>query len=81
MTQDEKEPENTEKMLRNTLKMRRWLIIGGIAVGVQALLSIFSDPESNACMFQSILALGCIGYGLSMTTKIRRLSQVAADEK
>ena len=77
VTRDKKKSGNTEKMLLNTIKMRRWLIIGGIAVGVQGLLSIFSYPESNAYIFKAMLALGCIGYGLSMTPKIRRLSQGA----
>lgn len=81
MAQDKSQPENRDKMLRNTIRMRRWLIIGGIAVGVQALLSLFSQPGSNAFIFHSILALGCIGYGLSMTPKIRRLAQAAKNEK
>ncbi|MBP2169678.1 hypothetical protein J2125_002870 [Erwinia toletana] len=68
--------EDTGKILRNTIRMRRWLIIGGIAVGAQALLNAVTRPESSgALIFHSLLALGCIGYGLSMTPRIRRLSQ------
>lgn len=65
--------KDTYKALRNMIRLRRWIIIGGLAVGAQALLSFLANPESNAYVFHSILAIVCIGYGVSMTPKIRRI--------
>lgn len=76
MKRDKNTQQDAGKMLRNTVRLRRWSIIGGVAVGLQALLSVFTRPdEPGAVIFQSILALGCIGYGLSLTPRIRKLSQ------
>ncbi|NUU67938.1 hypothetical protein HQN64_17705 [Enterobacteriaceae bacterium BIT-l23] len=69
------------KVLRNTIRLRRWTIVGGIAVGVQTLLNAFTRPESPAMLiFHILLTLGCIGYGLSMTPRIRQLSQAEAQK-
>lgn len=82
MKQDKNTPQDAGKLLRNTIRLRRWIIIGGVAVGLQALLSLFTRPdESGTVVFQAILALGCIGYGLSLTPRIRSLSQTEGNEK
>ncbi|MGK3112530.1 hypothetical protein [Candidatus Pantoea formicae] len=81
MKQDKQKPADKDKVLHNMIKMRRWSIIGGLAVGAQVLLNIVTDPGSNISIFQAVLALGCIGYGLSMTPKIRKLSQAGDNEK
>lgn len=76
MKRDKNESQDAGKQLRNTIRLRRWSIIGGVAVGFQALLSIFTRPdESGAVLFQAILAMCCICYGLSLTPRIRKLSQ------
>ncbi len=76
MKRDKNTQPDAGKLLRNTKRMRFWSIIGGIAVGLQALLSVFTRPdEPGAVLFQALLALGCIGYGLSLTPRIRKLSQ------
>ena len=81
MKQDKKKPADKDKVLHNMIKMRRWSIIGGLAVGAQVLLNIVTYPDSSISVFQSLLALGCIGYGISMTPKIRKLSQAGDNEK
>lgn len=74
MKPDKQKPADKDKVLHNMIKMRRWSIIGGLAVGAQVLLNIVTDPDSTISVFQSLLALGCMGYGLSLTPKIRKLS-------
>lgn len=69
--------KDTDKTLRNMIRLRRWIIIGGLAVGAQALLSALTNPESKEYVFHSILAIVFIGYGISMTPKIRRIRQDA----
>lgn len=82
MKRDKNKPQDAGKLLRNTKRLRCWSIIGGCAVGLQALLSVFTRPdESGAVLFHSILAVGCIGYGVSLTPRIRSLSQTVESEK
>lgn len=76
MKRDKTKPQDAGKLLRNTKRLRLWSIIGGAAVGVQTLLSVFTRPEEpGMVLFHVVLAVGCIGYGLSLTPRIRRLSQ------
>ncbi|WP_157060569.1 hypothetical protein [Pantoea sp. A4] len=82
MKQDRNKQQDAGKLLRNTIRMRRWSIIGGTAVGLQALLSVLTRPDdSGTVLFQAILAIGCIGYGLSLTPRIRSLDQASEVEK
>jgi|GEM_PF-2747074 len=77
MKRDKTKPQDAGKLLRNTKRLRLWSIIGGAAVGVQTLLSVFTRPEEpGMVLFHVVLAVGCIGYGLSLTPRIRRLSQI-----
>lgn len=76
MKRENAKPQDAGKLLRNTKRLRLWSIAGGAAVGVQALLGIFTRPEeTGTVVFQVVLAVGCIGYGLSLTPRIRSLSQ------
>ena len=76
MMRDKTKPQDAGKLLRDTKRLRLWSIIGGAAVGVQTLLSVFTRPEEpGMVLFHVVLAVGCIGYGLSLTPRIRRLSQ------
>ena len=76
MKRDKTKPQDAGKLLRNTKRLRLWSIIGGAAVGVQTLLSVFTRPEEpGMVLFHVVLAVRCIGYGLSLTPRIRRLSQ------
>ncbi|MDT8852725.1 hypothetical protein RN053_19665 [Pantoea dispersa] len=76
MKRDKTKPQDAGKLLRKTKRLRLWSIIGGAAVGVQTLLNVFTRPEEPAALlFHVILAVGCIGYGLSLTPRIRSLSQ------
>lgn len=76
MKRDKTKPQDAGKLLRNSKRLRLWSIIGGAAVGVQTLLSVFTRPEEpGMVLFHVVLAVGCIGYGLSLTPRIRRLSQ------
>lgn len=82
MNRDNNVSQDAGKQLRNTIRLRRWIIIGGVAVGLQALLNIFTRPEEpGSVLFQALLALGCIGYGLSLTPRIRKLSQAVEIRK
>ena len=82
MKRDKNTQPDADKLLRNTKRLRCWSIIGGVAVGLQALLSVFTRPdEHRAVLFQALLALGCIGYGLSLTPRIRKLSQTGETSK
>lgn len=82
MKRDKNKPQGAGKLLRNTIRLRRWIIIGGVAVGLQALLSVLTRPdETGAALFQALLAFGCIGYGLSLTPRIRKLSQTRETPK
>ena len=82
MKQEKTDSLDVGKLLRNTIRQRRWSIIGGVVVGAQTLLNIFTHPdESGAVLFHVILALGCIGYGLSLTPRIRKLSQAYEEIK
>lgn len=68
--------QGAEKTLRNIILSRRWLMIGGTVTALQALLTAFTRPEAQgALLFQSLLALACLGYGLSLTPRIRRMKQ------
>lgn len=76
MKRDKTKPQDAGKLLRSTKRLRLWSIIGGAAVGVQTLLSVFTRPEEpGMVLFHVVLAVGCIGYGLSLTPRIHRLSQ------
>lgn len=73
MKMDKPVPGKNDKILINNAKMRKWLLIGGLAAGIQALLSMFTHPGSYYYIFQMVIAVFCIGYGLSVTSQIRRL--------
>jgi hypothetical protein len=81
MKMDKPVSEGNDKNLANKVRMRRWLLIGGFAVGAQALLSIFTHPDSYYYIFQFVIAFFCIGYGLSMTSQIRKLSGSEGEKK
>jgi len=73
MKMDKPVPSKNDKILINNARMRKWLLIGGLAVGIQALLSMFIHIGSYYYIFQRVIAISCIGYGLSVTSQIRRL--------
>ncbi|MGV3346230.1 hypothetical protein ACGVWS_11010 [Enterobacteriaceae bacterium LUAb1] len=77
MRWNKNKPQEANKLLRNTIRGRFWLITGGILTGLQTLLDIFirNNDESGYLTYQAVFAIFCIGYGLSLTPKIRKLSQ------
>lgn len=82
MKRDKNKTHDAGKLLRNTIRGRRWSIIGGVAVGIRALLDSLTRPdESISILFHVVLALVCIGYGLSLTPRIRKLLQAAGSDK
>lgn len=82
MKRNKNKAQDADKLLRNTIRLRRWSIIGGVAVGLQALLSVLTRPdESGTVFFHTVLAIGCIGYGLSLTPRIRKLAQAGESEE
>lgn len=73
--------KGNDKMLVNKVRMRKWLLIGGFALGAQALLGIFNHPDSYYYISQLVISFFCIGYGLSMTSQIRKLSDSEGEKK
>jgi len=81
MKMDKPVPGKNDKILINIARMRKWLLIGGLAVGIQALLSMFIHIGSYYYIFQMVIAISCIGYGLSVTSQIRRLLRLDGEKQ
>ena len=74
MKQNKNHPQDPDKLLRNMILLRRGCFIGGAAVGLKTLLGVFTrQDEAGSILFHVLLALFCIGYGLSLTPRIRKL--------
>ncbi|ENW6032977.1 hypothetical protein ACFLXR_004494 [Salmonella enterica] len=75
MRPDENRSEETRKILQKKIGLRRWMIIGGLVIGLRASLNLYSPPGTVFPVLELILALGSMGYGASLTPGIHNLSR------
>ncbi|KAA8998498.1 hypothetical protein FJU30_15970 [Affinibrenneria salicis] len=71
---ESEEMAEMQKKLRGTASMKRWFFIGGAAAALSGLLDYATSPSGEPYLFfQILLAVGCIGYGVFLSSRIAKM--------
>ncbi|BES85126.1 hypothetical protein PEC302107_23160 [Pectobacterium araliae] len=72
--------ERLEKELQGNIKVKPWVFLGGVSTALSALLEFYSNPygDSTYLYAQVLLAVGCLGYGVSLFYNQKKLEAAVA---